>query len=414
MRSVMVGVVVILAASLAPEAVVRGAEPTGSTPAKFNTFRTRHYEITTDMDRDTARKIAVHMDGIFAEYSRRLSGFRSLSRELFPLYVFATREKYEQYLAERGHDATNTAGVFFVDETGSGLAAWLGDQPMPTVLSTLQHEGFHQFAWSNISRDLPQWVNEGLAEYFGEAMLVKGRFRIGQASESKLKLMQRMIETDQHIPLSELLNISNGEWNARVAYGDPRAGLQYEQSWAVCYFLVHGDKGRYTAALERYLKLMNSGMDSAQAFGQAFGTDDYALIEAAWKRFMLAAEPDAVTTMMQRLKFLAEGVKLLHARQVAVTDLEELKTKLREIEFRTVSAQHGVVTQMRADEDENFAVPQPAKTSRTKADAPAVQLKASKETALPPEIVVEGISPSMRVKWKRDDAAGLTYEVVLE
>ena len=129
---------------------------------------------------------------MFEEYARRLSGFRTLSRELFPLYLFATEDNYLRFFAERGIDGSNTVGMFFVNGQGSGLATWLGDQPMPRVLSTLQHEGFHQFAWSHISRDLPQWVNEGLAEYFGEALLVRGKFRIGQASESKLRLMKAL------------------------------------------------------------------------------------------------------------------------------------------------------------------------------------------------------------------------------
>src|SRR5690606_35984862 len=109
-------------------------------------------------------------------------------------------------------------------KTGLAAQAGMGEQRM---LHTLQHEGFHQFAHMRIGETIPIWANEGLAEYFGRMMDLRGRFLTGLVDERTLRFVQMAIEARRHISFDELLSMTGAEWNGRVAGGS--AGLQYAQ-----------------------------------------------------------------------------------------------------------------------------------------------------------------------------------------
>ena len=58
-----------------------------------------------------------------------------------------------------------------------------------------QHEGFHQFAWSRFAEDLPVWVNEGMAEFFGESVIVGDTLRrIGKLDLPDLEIVEALEE----------------------------------------------------------------------------------------------------------------------------------------------------------------------------------------------------------------------------
>lgn len=357
-------------------------------------LRSRSYEITTTLERDMARQVAVHMDLAHAYYSDRFAGFRSRQLQQHPLHVFATRQGYLDFLATHDINGAGSSGMFFVSRKGSGLATFLEDQGLSGMLRTLRHEGFHQFAHSKIGPNLPQWVNEGMAEYFAEAIVVEGRFTPGHVSPAALQNVQRAVAEDDFIPFEELLNLSTDAWGERVRNGDAR--LLYDQSWSMVHFLVHADP-RYRAAFESYLAELGRGHDSRRAFNKAFNSPDYAAFERAWKQYVENLEPTPETTAALRLRFLGEGLRLLHERDVAVESIDHLQTLLRAGEFRMrISFGHGLSLEMRADEDEHFQPPEPRRRGREA----SLELIAA-EDDLPPRLVVRGLQHTVRLDWQR-------------
>ena len=65
---------------------------------------------------------------------------------------------------------------------------------------TVQHEGFHQFAHVVIRGDLPIWVNEGLAEYFGEAVFTGDGFVSGVIPPTAMTGIRRLPATRASAP----------------------------------------------------------------------------------------------------------------------------------------------------------------------------------------------------------------------
>ena len=236
------------------------------------TFNSRFYAVTTDLtDRKLAQDIARHMDAVYAEYSARMAGFRPnpyaavKPDERMPLYVMNTYEDYLGLVEGFGFSAANSGGVFFRSPRGSGLATWVKGQSRLKMYYVLQHEGFHQFADARIASNLPQWVNEGLAEYFGDALMVKGRLQPGKLDRERLERMKRAVDAGAVLSFKELMTMSGQDWMERVTSGDKAASLMYDMAWSVCYSLVHGGP-KYRAALEQYLALLNRGTQPREAF----------------------------------------------------------------------------------------------------------------------------------------------------
>ena len=312
----------------------------------LETIESEHYRFHTNLSPDELRPFARHMDTLHVEYTRRFRELigRDRGRRKQNLYLVATQQDYLDVLADEGIDGTGSGGMFFTNRGGSALATWVHHRSRRSVIQTLQHEGFHQFANEYLGRQLPLWVNEGLAVYFEQAALIKGRLRIGIAEPHRIAAIQGALEADLAFPIQDLITITSEQWLANLH--DPiRGSLQYTQSWSICYFLVHGDNGRYQAAFNRYLEFVAAGRLSDTAFRAAFQTGNYAALEARWREFVeQELKPDAYTVMLSRLEFLATGALAMHNAGRALPDsLEGLLAMLNEADFRTRNSQSAAV-----------------------------------------------------------------------
>ena len=356
------------------------------------TFHSRFYQITTDVEKGLARRIAHHMDAVHSAYRRRFAGFQGRARPL-PLHVYAQRDGYAAFLAQNGIDGAGSGGMFFVRPTATALVTFIGDQARGRMFHALRHEGFHQFAWNRIGRTLPVWANEGLAEYFAEAIMVDGRLNTGLVPPDRLKRLRRYIEGDDHVPLADLLAMSGDAWSTHVRSGS--GAVLYDEAWAVVHFLVHADR-RYRRAFERYLDLLAAGRDAGDAFRQAFGTGDYRALEQRWIEYVRELEADPVKVAAHRLRFLAHGLRLLHKRGETPASIQQLKQKLQAIQFRirrTIG--HGLTTEQSARNDEFFQAPQPDQAgneAKLKMTPPA-------DESLPPGLAVTGLTLDVRLTW---------------
>lgn len=316
-----------------------------------------YYWIKTDLPREEARKLAVHLNRLYEAFHARLGSLPQRTQEHLNVFIFASREDYQTTLAERfGINASGTGGMFFVNSEGGALAFWTGDLPERRVLHVLQHEAFHQFAYSRFGGDLPIWVNEGLAEFFGEAVLVGPTLVIGQSNERIIDAVREAVQDESHLPFSVMLSMDPQSWSMAIHRGEAR--LQYHQAWSMVHFLIHAEGGRYVGAFERYLRLLNNAVPSEDAFRRAFETDNIDAFEARWKAYALEAKPSAFVTALERAEFLAAGALELAQRGRTVTNLDELRDALREIEFVFTIMTHGSPATLNAIDDHVFEIPQ--------------------------------------------------------
>jgi hypothetical protein len=382
--------------------------------AKTYTFNSRFYKVTTNLsDRALATDIAKHMDTVYAEYSARMAGFRPNPSaavrpdERMNLYVMKTQQEYLDLLAGFDVNAANSGGVFFRRRKGSGLATWVEGQTRLKMYYVLQHEGFHQFADARIASGLPPWVNEGLAEYFGDAVMVKGKLLAGKLDRERLNRIKRAIDDGAVLSFKELMNMDSRDWMERVTSGDKDSSLMYDMAWSVCYSLVQGGP-KYRAALEQYLTLLNRGTAPRLAFDKVFGSDVESF-QKAWEKGVGRMEPDAWFTSVRHLQFIAAALKAFHAHQIEVKSFDHLKEQMIRYKFRTEVRERDVVAQGKRkeevqDAEQNFDFPAPA----------TPELVASTDPKLPAGLVVKGIKPPLKLSWKLNDAGEVEEEIEYE
>ncbi len=382
-----------------------------------------YYWIKTDLPAAQANALARHLNLMYEEYSRRLASLPLRGQEKLNVLIFKDPKDYLLTLRARfGVNAEGTGGMFFVTQAGAALAFWVEGLPQRRIEHVVQHEGFHQFAYSRFGDDLPMWLNEGMAEFFGESVMVDDKLIIGQNTPRTLDAIKNAVETNTSVPFRSMLSMSPQKWNAAVNAGD--AAMNYHQAWSMVHFLVYGDGGKYTSAFETYLRHLNNGLPSEEAFVRTFGPD-IEQFEAAWKKYALAAKPSAFVTALERMEFLAEGLLELGRLKKYPQSMDELKAMLREINFSHVTKAHGREEKLSAADDTLFTIPlddlcpeQPVfELSRPKSRATSKKERMLEEAnPTPPVIATKNLRPKgLGLKWLRDDDANtFNYDVVVQ
>ena len=384
-----------------------------------------HYWIKTDLPAAEANALARHLNFMYGEYSKRLASMPVRAQEKLNVLIFKQHDDYVLTLRARfGVNPTGTGGMFFVTPNGSGLAFWTEDLPHRRVEHVIQHEGFHQFAYSRFGDDLPIWVNEGLAEFFGESVVVGDTLIIGQSTPRVLEAVKQAIERNAYHPFQTMLRMTPAQWNTAVSNGS--ATLNYGQAWSMVHFLVYGDGGKYVGPFETYLKHLNNGLPSEQAFIRAFGNDIEGF-ERQWRQYALAAKPSAFVSAMERIEFLAEGTLELSKRGIYPKSLQELRDALQEADFTHVVKTHGVEIKLNSQDDSLFTIPKDDLTPNDKQPAftvmmPQLGRMSRKERMLedanptPASIGTEHLMPrSMQVRWIRDSEVNqFRYQIVVK
>jgi hypothetical protein len=245
------------------------------------TISTRHYSLQTDVPDNIAAEAFVRMDRMFEEYNQRTAAFAKPIDRRFLFQLFASKD---DYFAAGG--PPNTQGAFVAVGGAAQLMAALSDNPN-TTWHVIQHEGFHQFAWAQISAAMPTWINEGLAEYFGAGLFTGDGYVVGLVPPQRVALILQNAKAGSIEPFAKFRAIDSNTWLSTITAG------RYDQAWSMAHFLIDGDKGKYRPAFNRYMTLIAKGADGEAAWHSVFGADNGAF-EHAWLAYYQTLDPDAV------------------------------------------------------------------------------------------------------------------------
>lgn len=397
----MLACIAVLCLALAP---TRGADPDEQWR-----FKSAYYDITTDLERAQAKAVADHMDAVHAEYTRRFSGFNKRNAEPLRLWVFSTREAYGEFLESHGIDSAGSGGMFFRRDDAAGLVSFLGGRPMSSVLETLRHEGMHQFVYQRIGDDLPVWLNEGMAEWFGYAVPTGSGFAMGLADPRPIRRLQAAAAEGRLIPLTDLLTMTKEDWNNRVRSG--AASLQYDEAWSVVQFLVYTEGGRYERLLMDMLRLLWSGVQPDRAVERCFGSD-LAPMETAWKDSLLAFRPDELYEAQASLAAYARLLTALDALGVHPENSEQFDEALQE-HAGSMSLPEAVETPLgeRPLTIETGAWWRTPPTAQRTGLAATVRFTPDRRGELPPQIRLRGLKNHVSLSWSRPEDGVLSYEI---
>ncbi|MCK6482375.1 MAG: hypothetical protein L6R43_20180, partial [Planctomycetes bacterium] len=98
---------------------------------------------------------------------------------------------------------------------------------------------------------LPALLNEGLSEYYGANLVVKGRMVRGGIQDERLADLRAMIEEKTLPALDDLLAHGHRD---RAAQGWKKLSVSdYAHAWAFIHFLMHGAGGKYRQRLAAWM-----------------------------------------------------------------------------------------------------------------------------------------------------------------
>lgn len=386
---------------------------------QLTSYTTKCYTLHTDLPREEAVPYGRHMDAVFEEYSRRFKDFGPAKKASMPLYLFRNQSDYHKFLLSNGINAANTGGMFFVQPKIQGLAAWthlstgegnnLKHTPRPysQTFAVLQHEGFHQFAYNYIGKELPIWVNEGLAQYFEDGILVGDKFYLGISHSRRTTSIKNAIKDAKTIDFDALLSRTEQEWHNIVSAGGEAASLQYDQSWSIVYFLITAEKGKYTSAFEKYLKLVAQRRDSATAFAMAFGTNDTRAFRERWQEFAAAAKPDNLSAAVENMEVLGEAMKFLDQRKDPLPrTTEDLRSRLQRMGFQLTRKEPGRTMVISANDEKLYRYVLPNGGDQV------FRMLPPEKSGLLPRLTASGMVPEPTLAWRRDSEGTLVCEVI--
>lgn len=373
------------------------------------------YWIKSDLPAEQINAIGRHLNLMHREYNAALAGVPVRVTDRLEVYIFASRDEWA--FAMRVNFATNPPqrGGFIVTPSTYCLAFFTEGLSTRELDQLVQREGFRQFAHNRFERDLPLWLNEGLADLFGEAALVENSLVFGQSTPRMLDEVKSAAAAGKHIPFSLMMNMSPEDWEATRL--ERRGEFIWHQSRLMALFIMQAPQ-----AFATYLRHLNSGLPHDHALIRSFGMDAAAM-ENHWKQFVERVQPGAFATAMERIEFLARGLRELHTLNVAPESISSLRQSLRGIEFKaTFQSLHGSYD-MSAMDDEPFEIPRDASThqqplfllSKTRASGSTQRERdVEKADPAPPTLATQHLRPAnLRIQWLRDEQGEFSHQATV-
>lgn len=135
------------------------------------------------------------------------------------------------------------------------------------------HEYTHAIMNLNFG-DLPIWLGEGLAEFYGNSTIHDNEVEIGKASAYHLQILQE----NRLIPIDALLS---ADANSPYYNEQNRVSVFYAESWAIVHYLMLDPGARKQQLLSKFLTAWTASGNQVEAAQSAFGD---------WKKFAEAME----------------------------------------------------------------------------------------------------------------------------
>ncbi len=226
--------------------------------------RTPHFVIASNAGEKQARRVADQFEQIRAMFHTAFLKLR-LDPGQRILILAAKNENslkalLPAYWEVKGH--VHPAGIYVPGQEKHYVALRLdtsGENPYHAIY----HEYTHALLDLNF-RGLPLWLNEGLAEFYGNTVLGDKDVVLGHFDTNHLFLLQQ----SKLIPIDVLLQV---EHNSPYYNEQNRASIFYAESWALVHYLMLDPDARKQQLLTHFLDAFQKSNNQVEAAQQTFG-----------------------------------------------------------------------------------------------------------------------------------------------
>ena len=281
--------------------------------AKHETWvevRSPNFIVVSNAGEKQARKTAVQFEQIRSVFRRSLAVASAHPSPVITILVVRDEDSMRALLPEywtKGH--VHPAGVFF-SWMNQYYAAVRLDAQERNPYETLYHEYYHSLTLPYFP-NLPLWVAEGLADFFGNTEISNDAARMGLPDEALVYQLHHGF-----LPLDALFKVDH---NSPFYNETNKTGLFYAESWALIHYLMVADHESHRSMLMKYLDALNAGATQDEAAAKAFG--NLQQLESALKRYidgfsftyLKAPPPPAIPD------------SALHARELSGAEVDAVK-----------------------------------------------------------------------------------------
>jgi tetratricopeptide (TPR) repeat protein len=241
--------------------------PAGS--QTWTEVRSPHFVVVSNARGQEARHVAERFEMIRAIFLGHLGRIDTIDspvtvlaakdeatlRNLFPVFWQKKNLSHPTGVFVRGHDAN-----YIVLEVNVSL-----DPSAVVPYESIYHEYVH-YLMRDLSFQLPLWMVEGIAEFYGNTRIQSDRVLVGVPSTDVLWLQRTPL-----LPLNTLFDVDvlSPYYNEKH-----KTSIFYAESWALTHYLLTRDRKNQTHELQDFVELLGKGMAQREAARRTIGDPD--------------------------------------------------------------------------------------------------------------------------------------------
>jgi Flp pilus assembly protein TadD len=226
--------------------------------------RTPHFTVQSNAAEKDARKVADQFEQIRNMFHSAFSSMRVDPPQPIVIVAAKNENAIKLFLPEewevKGH--IHHAGLYQPAQDKDYVVLRL-DTEGENPFHTLYHEYTHALLRLNFS-NLPLWLNEGLAEFFGHSTLGDKEIKTGTIDPGHLYLLNQ----SKLIPIETLLEVDH---NSSYYNESNRASIFYAESWAVVHYLMLDEDARKKELLKNFFTAWTKSGNQLDAAHETFG-----------------------------------------------------------------------------------------------------------------------------------------------
>jgi len=226
-------------------------------------IRSPNFIVVCNAGEKQARKAALQFEQIRAVFRDSLAVAREHPTPMITIFAVKDEKSLSELLPEcwaKGH--AHIAGYFSYRMDQFYIAVNL-DAQGENPLSTVYHEYYHSLTMPYIP-NLPTWLSEGLAEFFGNTEISGSSAKMGKADAALIMELRQ----NKLIPLEVLFRVTKSS----PYYNEQnKTSVFYAESWALTHYLLIGDNQSHRQALLDFAAALGRGEPTDTAVSKSFG-----------------------------------------------------------------------------------------------------------------------------------------------
>jgi len=225
--------------------------------------RSPNFVIVSNAGEKQARKTALQFEQIREVFRKSLEVASKHPSPVITVLAVKDEQSMKELLPEYWTKGHAHPGGLFIYRMNIYFAAVQLDEQSEGAFETFYHEYYHSVTMPYFP-NLPVWLAEGLAEFYGHTQIDERSVGMGRADA----LLLAELKNQSLIPLNVLFKVDQSSPYYNEAN---KTSMFYAESWALTHYLMIGDRMAHRPKLLAFLNAIYQGKSTDQAAAEAFG-----------------------------------------------------------------------------------------------------------------------------------------------